>query len=83
MADILEFPTREKQAFSFLQEQLSQLLRSKGADQALIDTFLDALWLEKGLSENTLKSYRNDLEKLGGWVSDQHSSLLAPSRRII
>ena len=37
MADILEFPTREKQAFSFLQEQLSQLLRSKGADQTLID----------------------------------------------
>jgi len=39
------------------------------ADQALIDAFLDALWLEKGLSENTLKSYRNDLEKLGDWVS--------------
>ena len=37
MADILEFPTREKQAFGFLKEQLTQLLGSKGADQTLID----------------------------------------------
>jgi len=50
------------------------------ADQALIDTFLDALWLEKGLSENTLKSYRNDLEKLGDWVSSQGISLLTLRR---
>ena len=43
MADILEFPTREKQAFGFLQEQLSQLLKSKGADQALIDFAIASL----------------------------------------
>ena len=43
MADILEFPTREKQAFSFLQEQLSKLLRSKGADQTLIDFAIASL----------------------------------------
>ena len=43
MSDILEFPTREKQAFSFLQEQLSQLLRSKGADQTLIDFAIASL----------------------------------------
>ena len=43
MADILEFPTREKQAFSFLQEQLSQLLSSKGADQTLIDFAIASL----------------------------------------
>ena len=50
------------------------------ADQALIDAFLDALWLEKGLSENTLKSYRHDLEKLGDWVSDQGTTLLTLRR---
>ena len=50
------------------------------ADQALIDAFLDALWLEKGLSENTLKSYRHDLEKLGGWVSGQGTTLLTLRR---
>ena len=43
MADILEFPTREKQAFSFLKEQLSQLLSSKGADQTLIDFAIASL----------------------------------------
>ena len=32
MAEILKFPTREKQAFDFLSEQLDQLLRQKGAD---------------------------------------------------
>ena len=37
MADILEFPTRETRAFDFLREQLDQLLRQKGADDALID----------------------------------------------
>ena len=36
MADLLEFPRREKQAFQFLQEQLAALLRRKGADEALI-----------------------------------------------
>jgi len=31
---------------------------------ALLDAFADALWLEDGLSKNTLTSYRRDLEQL-------------------
>jgi len=31
----------------------------------LLDSFADALWLEDGLSKNTLSSYRRDLEQLG------------------
>ncbi len=31
------------------------------ADAALLDAFCDALWLEDGLSRNTLESYRRDL----------------------
>ena len=27
----------------------------------LIEQFLDAIWMERGLSENTLAAYRNDL----------------------
>jgi integrase/recombinase XerD len=27
----------------------------------LIDTFIDALWLEEGLSKNTLAAYRRDV----------------------
>ena len=36
MSNVLEFPSREKQAYQFLTEQLSALLREKGADQELI-----------------------------------------------
>jgi integrase/recombinase XerD len=32
----------------------------------LIDAFLDAVWAERGLSENTLRSYRYDLLQLAG-----------------
>jgi len=31
----------------------------------ILDSFTDALWLEDGLSKNTLSSYRRDLEQLG------------------
>lgn len=32
-------------------------------DAALIDRYLDALWLEKGLAENSLAAYRRDLSR--------------------
>lgn len=39
----------------------------------LMEQFLDAIWLEKGLSENTLFSYRYDLVKLCQWLAlDNH-----------
>lgn len=38
-------------------------------DQGLVEQFLDAMWLERGLSENTLASYRNDLVKLLQWMA--------------
>jgi integrase/recombinase XerD len=34
-------------------------------DARLVDAFCDALWLEDGLSKNTLASYRADLSQLG------------------
>ena len=33
-------------------------------DSRLLDAFCDALWLEDGLSRNTISSYRTDLEQL-------------------
>ena len=35
-----------------------------GTDAPLVDSFCDALWLEDGLSKNTLSSYRRDLAQL-------------------
>ncbi|MBK9441796.1 MAG: site-specific tyrosine recombinase XerD [Comamonadaceae bacterium] len=42
-----------------------------------IDTFIDALWLEEGLSPNTLAAYRRDLSLFAGWQHSQHRSLIA------
>lgn len=35
--------------------------------EALIDNFIDELWLEKGLSTNTLSAYRHDLSSFSKW----------------
>ena len=43
---------------------------------SLIDRFVDSLWLERGLSANTLAAYRTDLGKLAEWLDQQGSSLL-------
>ncbi|MDP4299883.1 site-specific tyrosine recombinase XerD [Leptothrix discophora] len=40
-------------------------------DQAVIDRFLDALWLEDGLSRNTLAAYRRDLQGLASGLQAQ------------
>lgn len=42
---------------------------------ASIDTFIDALWLEEGLSKNTLAAYRRDLSLYAGWLSGQGRTL--------
>ncbi|MDV5171683.1 site-specific tyrosine recombinase XerD [Photobacterium rosenbergii] len=44
-------------------------------DEVIIERFLDAMWMERGLSENTLMSYRNDLKKLENWLKDQSLTL--------
>jgi integrase/recombinase XerD len=40
-----------------------------------IDTFIDALWLEEGLSRNTLAAYRRDLTLFGAWLAQQGRAL--------
>ncbi|MCM0147816.1 site-specific tyrosine recombinase XerD [Photobacterium galatheae] len=42
----------------------------------MIERFLDAMWMERGLSENTLSSYRNDLMKLQHWLAERSQGLL-------
>ena len=39
--------------------------------QSSIDAFIDALWLEDGLSNNTLEAYRRDLSLYAGWLGAQ------------
>ncbi|MFZ3220346.1 MAG: site-specific tyrosine recombinase XerD [Rhodoferax sp.] len=46
------------------------------ASLAGIDTFIDALWLEEGLSKNTLAAYRRDLTLYANWLAQQSRPLL-------
>lgn len=41
------------------------------ASQAHIDAFIEMLWLEKGLSEHTQKSYASDLKKFAIYCNNQ------------
>ncbi|MEZ9566484.1 site-specific tyrosine recombinase XerD [Vibrio artabrorum] len=49
--------------------------QGQSADHGLVEQFLDAMWMERGLSENTLVSYRNDLSKLLTWMEKHNYRL--------
>jgi integrase/recombinase XerD len=46
-----------------------------------IERYIDAMWMEKGLSDNTLSSYRRDLRQFNDWlVKNKHSSVTRADR---
>lgn len=45
-------------------------------DESTIAFYLDAVWMEKGLSQNTLESYRTDLTLFAQWLVGQGHNLL-------
>jgi integrase/recombinase XerD len=47
---------------------------------ATIDSFIDALWLEEGLSRNTLAAYRRDLTLYQRWLAARAGPSLLASR---
>ena len=49
---------------------------SRPIDTRRIDEFCDALWLEDGLSRNTLDSYRRDLVQFATWAAARGSAEL-------
>ena len=46
------------------------------SQQQLIEKFIDHLWMENGLSDNTLSAYRNDLAGFSLWLVEKNSSLV-------
>jgi len=46
------------------------------ASQEVIDRFADALWLEDGLSANTLAAYKRDLGLFSHWLHLTHTLAL-------
>ena len=45
-------------------------------DESIIAHYLDAIWMEKGLSQNSLDSYRTDLTLFAQWLHEQNNDLL-------
>ncbi len=48
----------------------------KAPEDPVLDEFCDALWLEDGLSRNTLESYRRDLAQFQLWLTGQRGKAL-------
>jgi len=46
-----------------------------------LDAFIDSLWLEDGLSRNTLDSYRRDLRQCDAWLRSQCGSRLEAAHK--
>jgi integrase/recombinase XerD len=50
------------------------------ADSDVVDRFCDALWLEQGLSQNSISAYRTDLAGLGRFLKTRGRDLLSAGR---
>lgn len=53
------------------------------ADHPLIERFIEALWLEKGLSVHTRAAYRSDLALLNGWLQGRDVELQSAGREVL
>ncbi|TNF37059.1 MAG: site-specific tyrosine recombinase XerD [Gammaproteobacteria bacterium] len=47
--------------------------------QHIVEQFIDALWMEQGLSQNTLAAYRNDISGFALWLQQQGRDVYAAS----
>ena len=45
------------------------------ADREALAAFVDAIWLEDGLSRNTLEAYRSDLSVFAAWLTQRNGTL--------
>ena len=53
------------------------------SDRQILDAFIDNIWIEKGLSQNTLDSYRSDLEQFSKWLEKNNLSYIKTSKKEI
>lgn len=57
-------------------KEAEQGYQSTMSDELLIGQFLDAMWLEQGMADNSLAAYRYDLQSFIAWLPLQNSNLL-------
>src|SRR5580698_7388675 len=74
---ILPRPARTDSQDISLTRQATVTVASASKDpvEPLIARFLDAVWMERGLSSNTLAAYRADLVALARWLTARHLAL--------
>tara|TARA_B100000941_G_scaffold24507_1_gene14661 strand:+ start:406 stop:1305 length:900 start_codon:yes stop_codon:yes gene_type:complete len=53
------------------------------SDRLILDAFIDNIWIEKGLSKNTLESYRSDLEQFSNWLKTKDLSFSKTAKKDI
>ena len=53
------------------------------SDRQILDAFIDNIWIEKGLSQNTLDSYRSDLEQFSIWLEKNNLTYSRTSKKEI
>ncbi|MEM8662096.1 MAG: site-specific tyrosine recombinase XerD [Pseudomonadota bacterium] len=46
-----------------------------------IERYIDAMWMEKGLSDNSLSSYRRDLRQYHQWLMEKHNTTIMRAGR--
>ncbi|MBV1877227.1 MAG: site-specific tyrosine recombinase XerD [Pseudomonadales bacterium] len=54
----------------------TEKLGIRKSDQQIIDAFVDSLWLEKNLSQNTLNAYHQDLKAYRLWLENQGLNII-------
>ncbi len=53
---------------------------AQGCDKPALEQYLDAIWMERGLSDNTLQAYRRDLSAFSLWLLQTDKSLLTADK---
>ena len=58
----------------------TELRKPAGETDPAVSRFIDAVWMERGLSSNTLAAYRADLTALARWLAERGRDISATSR---
>jgi integrase/recombinase XerD len=59
--------------------QAAPIGQAEPASQAMVDRFIDVLWIEDGLAPLTLAAYRRDLQLYAQWLHQTHGKALNDS----
>ena len=60
----------------FMETDVSAQQALSSQEESVIALYLDAIWMEKGLSQNSLDSYRTDLTLFAQWLFHQGKTLI-------